>query len=45
MTREIGFLTAHGLLHLLGFEHDTETGDRDMQEWQEKILRAANLER
>ena len=45
VTREIGFLTAHGLLHLLGFEHDTETGDRDMQEWQEKILRAANLER
>lgn len=45
LAREVGFLTAHGLLHLLGFEHDTESGDRDMQAWQEKILQSTNLER
>ena len=45
LAREVGFLTAHGMLHLLGFEHDTEAGDRDMQAWQEKILQSVNLER
>ncbi len=45
LAREVGFLTAHGLLHLLGLEHDTESGDQDMQAWQEKILQSVNLER
>lgn len=45
LAREVGFLTAHGLMHLLGFEHETEAGDREMQAWQEKILQAASLER
>jgi len=45
LAREVGFLTAHGMLHLLGFEHDTESGDQEMQAWQEKILQSVNLGR
>ena len=43
--REVGFLTVHGLLHLLGYEHK-QTEDREkMRAREEKILSAAGLER
>lgn len=45
LAREIGFLTAHGILHLLGFEHDSDTGETVMQDTQEKILQSVNLGR
>lgn len=45
LAREAGFLTAHGILHLLGFEHDSEAGDKTMQDLQEKILHSVKLER
>ncbi|MDD4316081.1 MAG: GTPase Era [Clostridia bacterium] len=36
--REISFLTCHGVLHLLGFDHEEESGEKVMQELQDKIL-------
>lgn len=43
--RELGFLVAHGLLHLLGYDHENETEAKVMQELEKKILQAAKLER
>jgi len=40
--RELGFLTIHGFLHLLGYDHDKEEEEKVMFEKQEKVL--ANLE-
>jgi len=45
MARELGFLAAHGMLHLLGFDHDTEAEEKVMRELQEKVLKSVNLER
>ena len=45
MEREIGFLVAHGMLHLLGFDHDTEAEEKAMHDLEEKILQSINLER
>jgi probable rRNA maturation factor len=45
LAREVGFLAAHGMLHLLGFDHDTDDGEKIMQDLQEKILATVNLER
>lgn len=43
--REIGFLAVHGYLHLKGFDHHTESEEKQMIEEQEKILKEAKLER
>ncbi|PKK86715.1 MAG: rRNA maturation RNase YbeY [Tenericutes bacterium HGW-Tenericutes-8] len=43
--REIGFLSVHGYLHLLGYDHHTEAEEKVMVEKQEAILKKANLER
>lgn len=45
MARELGFLVAHGMLHLLGFDHETEAQEQTMHELEEKILQSVNLER
>lgn len=46
MKREVAFLTAHSMLHLLGYDHvDDEEGDRIMCEKQEKILASLNITR
>lgn len=45
LSREVGFLVAHGMLHLLGFDHQDESQEKVMQEWQEKILQSVDLER
>jgi len=45
MEREIGFLVAHGMLHLLGFDHDTEAEEKAMHDLEKKILQSINLER
>ena len=37
-TRELAFLTVHGLLHLLGYDHMTKDEEKIMFELQEKIL-------
>ena len=43
--REIGFLTAHSMLHLLGYDHMEEDERVVMEKKQEAILKAAGLER
>lgn len=43
--REIGFLTLHGLLHLLGYDHMTEEEEQEMFGRQEEILQSFGLTR
>ncbi|MGI6141342.1 MAG: rRNA maturation RNase YbeY [Caldicoprobacterales bacterium] len=44
--RELGFLAIHGLLHLLGFDHERDqTDEQVMKELQEAILLRCNLPR
>lgn len=43
LARELGFLTVHGLLHLLGYDHDTPERTAVMREKEEQILAALSL--
>lgn len=43
--REFGFLLVHGLLHLLGFDHQTAEDERTMQDLAEELLAPAGLGR
>lgn len=43
--RELGFLFVHGFLHLLGYDHDDEANEREMQAKQEETLAKAGLTR
>ena len=44
--REVAFLTAHSMLHLLGYDHvDDEEGERVMNEKQESVLTALGITR
>lgn len=43
--REIGFLTAHSMLHLLGYDHMTSEEEEIMFKKQEEILENLNLRR
>src|SRR5256714_645444 len=43
--RELGFLLVHGLLHLLGYDHETPDEAAAMQARQEAILHALGLHR
>lgn len=45
LNRELGFLVAHGMLHLLGYDHETEAEEKVMRELEEKILHSVKLER
>lgn len=45
ISREIGFLTVHGYLHLLGYNHQTIDEERKMRALEESILAKAALER
>lgn len=45
LTREIGFLALHGLLHLLGYDHMTEVEEKEMFGRQKEILDAFGLSR
>lgn len=40
--RELGFLTVHGFLHLIGYDHETDEDEKVMFEKQAKVL--ANLQ-
>lgn len=44
--REVAFLTAHSMLHLLGYDHvDDKEGEEIMCEKQEKVLNALGITR
>ena len=43
--REVGFLTVHSMLHLLGSDHMEETEEKEMFEYQEQILKSIGLTR
>lgn len=43
--REIGFLAVHGYLHLIGYDHQDNEGEKKMIIKQEKILKKAKLGR
>jgi len=45
LMREIGFLTVHGLLHLLGYDHENGEEESIMQRKQEEVLEGLNLRR
>lgn len=43
--RELGFLAVHGLLHLLGYDHETEEEEKVMFDRQRDILNEFGLQR
>jgi probable rRNA maturation factor len=43
--RELGFLAVHGLLHLLGYDHETEEEEKEMFSLQRELLDAYGLKR
>ena len=43
--RELGFLTVHGLLHTLGYEHDNEEDEKVMTDLQNRVLKKSGLNR
>ena len=43
--REIAFLTAHGLLHLIGFSHDNPSDEEIMKKAQKEILNKVGIPR
>lgn len=45
MAREVAFLTVHGVLHLLGWDHEDPEDERRMMAKTEEILSAVGLTR
>lgn len=45
LERELGYLVAHGMLHLLGYDHENPDEQKVMRDLEEKIMKAVNLER
>ncbi|MCL6487846.1 MAG: rRNA maturation RNase YbeY [Alicyclobacillus mali] len=45
LAREMAFLLVHGFLHLNGFDHEDEAGEREMFGLQEEILLGIGLAR
>jgi probable rRNA maturation factor len=45
LEREVGFLTVHGFLHLLGYNHKQEDNRQQMRSREEEILADLGLER
>ncbi len=45
LARELAFLTVHGVLHLLGYDHMTEPEEKVMREKQTAILNGMGLSR
>ncbi len=43
--REIGFLFAHGMLHLMGYDHETDARREAMRAMEERIMGKAGLNR
>ena len=45
LQRELAFLTAHSILHLLGYDHETQEEEKDMRLRQKNILLNAGIPR
>lgn len=45
LERELGYLVAHGILHLLGYDHEHDTEKELMRNLEEKIMQKVKLER
>lgn len=45
LSRELGFLALHGFLHLLGYDHMTESEEKEMFSRQDEILTEFGLTR
>ena len=45
LLRELCFLTIHGILHLLGYDHMKESEEKIMFELQERILNDYGIKR
>jgi len=45
LQREVGFLTAHSMLHLLGYDHMEESEEKIMFEKQEIVLTCLDIKR
>jgi len=43
--REAAYLAAHGMMHLLGYDHDSEDNRQIMREKEEKVLSILNIDR
>ena len=43
--RELYYLLTHGLFHLLGYDHMTDTDKSEMREREERVLKKINLAR
>jgi len=45
LDRELAFLVVHGMLHLLGYDHETPEDEAEMCAAQEEILTSLNISR
>ena len=45
MRRELFYLTVHGVMHCLGYDHETEADKAQMRAKEEEVLRKMGLER
>lgn len=45
LERELGYLVVHGMLHLLGYDHEIEEEKALMRSLEEKIMQTVKLER
>ncbi len=43
--RELGYLLAHGVLHLVGYDHESDAGQAEMRRLEEQALAPLGLER
>lgn len=43
--RELFYLTVHGVLHCLGYDHETEADKREMREKEESVMKKLGLTR
>ena len=45
LDRELGYLVAHGVLHVLGYDHEEEADRRRMRQKEEEVLRPLGFTR